>query len=109
MTYLRVAFQSKRWRNTPIGRKEISQFRGDIQGKFEQGYFFTTSTFTKGAEEVSFQPGAVPIIMFDANSILDIMIDKEIGVEAKRKKIQVYEDSFDLLISENFQINLFEA
>jgi restriction system protein len=109
MTYLRVAFQSKRWRNTPIGRKEISQFRGDIQGKFEQGYFFTTSTFTKGAEEVSFQPGAVPIIMFDANAILDIMIDKEIGVEAKRKEIQVYEDSFDLLISENFQINLFEA
>lgn len=108
MTYLRVAFQSKRWKKTPVGRKEISQFRGDIQGKFEQGYFFTTSTFTKGAEEASFQPGAVPVIMFDANAILDIMINKEIGVEAKKQKIQVYEDSFDLLISGDSQIDLFD-
>ncbi|MBD1876723.1 restriction endonuclease [Nodosilinea sp. FACHB-131] len=109
MTYLRVAFQSKRWRKTSVGRKEISQFRGDIQGKFEQGYFFTTSTFTRGGEDVSFQPGAVPIIMFDGNAIVDIMINKEIGIEAKSKNLLVYEDAFDLLISGDSQIDLFEA
>ena len=99
MAYLRVAFQSKRWNKKTVGRREVNQFRGDIQGKVEQGYFFTTSSFTKEAEEVSFQPGAVPIILFDGNAIVDFMIAKEIGVEAK--SLVIYEDAFDLLMADD--------
>lgn len=46
ITYLNVAFQCKRWKNTTIGRVEIDKFRGAIQGEFEQGIIFTTSNFS---------------------------------------------------------------
>lgn len=74
---MNVAFQCKRWKGN-VGRKEIQQFRGVIQGNFEQGIFFTTSDFTSHAKEVSFQKGAVPIILMNGNSIVDIMIEKGI-------------------------------
>lgn len=99
MAYLRVAFQAKRWGGKPVGRPEISQFRGDIQGKVEQGYFFTTSTFTKEAEEASFQPGAVPIILFDGQAIIESMLNKGIAIE--KKTLEIYEDAFDLLMADD--------
>ncbi|MBD1899179.1 restriction endonuclease [Coleofasciculus sp. FACHB-64] len=95
---LKVSFQSKRWKKTPVGRKEIAQFRGDIQGKCEQGYFFTTSNFTSEAEKASFQPGAVPIILVDSSLIVDLMIDKKFGVEVE--SLPIYSNALDLVISE---------
>ncbi len=95
---LKVAFQSKRWRKAPVGRREIDQFRGAIQGKCEQGYFFTTSGFTSDAEDVSFQPGAVPIILVDSSLIIDLMIDKQFGIEVV--SLSIYSNALDLVISE---------
>ena len=46
IAHLSVAFQCKRWKNNVISKKEIQSFRGDIQGKFEQGIFFTNSTYS---------------------------------------------------------------
>jgi len=85
---INVAFQCKKWQGN-IGRPEIDKFRGATQGKFEQGIFFTTSDFTKGATEVSIQKGAVPIILLNGHEIVDLMIQKGLGVE--RKPIQLYE------------------
>ena len=84
---LEVAFQSKRWNYIPVPQKEIQSFRGSIQGKCEQGIYFTTSTYTKGAKDVSLQKGAVPIILIDGNLIVDIMIDKGLGVETDILKV----------------------
>ncbi len=38
-----------------VGSKEVQQFRGAIQGSYEQGIFFTTSDFTKQAKVSHFK------------------------------------------------------
>lgn len=50
---MNVAYQCKCW-NKNVGSPEIQQFRGAIQGKYEQGIFFTTSDFTAAAKKLSF-------------------------------------------------------
>jgi restriction system protein len=94
MAVLNAAFQCKRWDST-VGSKEIQAFRGAIQGQFEQGYFFTTSTFTKSAQDESIKQGAVPIILFGGSQIVDIMIERGVGV--RRKPVEIYEDQLDTL------------
>ena len=95
---LKVAFQSKRWNKNSVGRPDISQFRGDIQGRYEQGYFFTTSTFTSEAQNASFQTGAVPIILVDCELILDLMIEKQLGIEIDN--LPLYRNALDLVVAE---------
>jgi restriction system protein len=92
-----VAFQCKRWEGN-VPRPEVDKFRGAIQGEFEQGLFFTTSDFTKGAMEASIKKGAVPVILLNGESIVDLMIDKEFGVQ--KKPLQVYEDQLDTILSD---------
>lgn len=99
LAYLNVAFQCKRFRTNSVGRPEIDKFRGAIQGQFEQGIFFTTSTFAQGAEAASFRPGAVPIILIDGKAIVDLMIDKQFGVQVEQMPIYSY--ALDLIFAED--------
>ena len=80
LAIMNVAFQCKRWQGN-VGRPEVDKFRGAIQGEFEQGVFFVTSDFTPQAREASLKKGAVPIILLNGESIVDLMIQKGIGVE----------------------------
>jgi restriction endonuclease Mrr len=91
---MRAAFQCKRWRGS-VGRPEIDKFRGAIQGQFEHGYFFTTSTFSSEARQASIRDGAVPVFLFDGHEIVQIMIDKGLGVG--HRPIEIYEDRLDSL------------
>jgi len=77
---MNVAFQCKKWQGT-VGRPEVDKFRGAIQGEFEQGVFFTTSDFTADARDASLRRGAVPIILLDGESIVNLMVEKELGVQ----------------------------
>jgi len=77
---MNVAFQCKRWEGN-IGRPEVDKFRGAIQGEFEQGIFFVTSDFSSHAREASLKKGAVPIILLNGEGIVDLMIQKGVGVE----------------------------
>ena len=97
ISHLDVAFQSKRWNNSLVSQKEIQFFRGSIQGKCEQGIYFTTSKYTRGAKEVSLQRGAVPIVLIDGDLIIDFMIDKEFGVSINSMKLLSinFENIFD--------------
>lgn len=92
-----VAFQCKRWEGN-VPRPEVDKFRGAIQGEYEQGLFFTTSDFTKGATEASIKKGAVPVILLNGESIVDLMIEKEFGVQ--KKPLQVYDDQLDTIFSD---------
>lgn len=94
MAILKAAFQCKRW-DSSVGSKEVQAFRGAIQGQFEQGYFFTTSTFTDAAQKESIRQGAIPIVLFGGTQIIDIMIDRGIGV--RRRPVEIYEDQLDTL------------
>jgi len=95
---IQVAFQCKRWKKK-VGRPEIDRFRGAIQGKCEQGMFFTTSVFTDSAQKVSIQRGAVPVILIDGTLIIDLMLEKKFGVEVRT--LPIYESALDLAISED--------
>lgn len=98
LVYMKVAFECKRWTKTSIGRPKINQFRGDIQGKYQQGIFFTTSKFTNDAKSVSFQMGAVPIVLIDGQAIVDIMIEKSFGVE--KEILPIYTNAIDLVLQD---------
>lgn len=46
----RIYLQAKRWRDTPVGSKEVQAFVGALSVKGAQkGVFITTSKFTKEA------------------------------------------------------------
>lgn len=92
-----VAFQCKRWEGN-VPRPEVDKFRGAIQGEFEQGIFFTTSDFTKGATEASIKKGAVPIVLLNGESIVELMIEKEFGIQ--KKPLQIYEDQLDAIFGD---------
>jgi restriction system protein len=98
VTTINVAFQCKRGQKS-VQRPEVDKFRGAIQGEFEQGIFFTTSDFTDGAKAVSLKKGAVPIILLDGESIVDLMIDKQFGV--KRRPMELYLDEVDRVFRES--------
>jgi len=99
LAYLTVAFECKKYSTKKIDRRIVNQFRGDIQGKYQQGILFTTSTFAKGAKDVSFQAGAVPIILLDGTAIVDIMIEKEFGIE--KEMLPIYTNAIDLTLQKN--------
>ncbi len=97
LAFMNVAFQCKRWDVGKVSRKEIDAFRGAVQGEYEQGLFFTTSSFSKEAENSSIKPGAVPIILIDGNMIVDFMIDKHFGIEYE--ELYVYINALDHILS----------
>jgi restriction system protein len=95
---MNVAFQCKRWQ-APVGRPEVDKFRGAIQGEFEQGILFTPSDFSTQAREASIKKGAVPIVLINGEAIVQLMIDKGIGV--KRQPVEIYEDQIDSLFEDS--------
>lgn len=97
LAHMNVAFQCKRWDNTTISRKEIDAFRGAIQGEYEQGIFFTTSSFSREAMKFSIKHGAVPIILIDGNMIVDFMIEKKFGIE--HEDLPIYVNAIDKIFS----------
>lgn len=98
ISYLNVAVQCKRWKNTNVGRTEIDKFRGAIQGDFEQGIFITTSKFSKEALNVTTKKGAVPIILIDGMMIIDIMIEKKFGIEIQ--ELPLYINALDVVLED---------
>ena len=98
-----VAFQCKRWARNSVGRIEVDQFRGAIQGEYEQGIFFTTSTFTSSAQEVSIKKGAVPVILIDGTGIVDLMVNKRFGVQ--KDEIPIYSNALDLVFEDDIEEN----
>jgi restriction system protein len=98
--YFNVAFQCKRWKGS-VGRPEISQFRGDIQGAYEMGIFFTSSSFTTEAKGSSMKTGAVPLTLIDGETIVEIMCKEGFGVE--KEELPIYKLALDLALAEDYE------
>ncbi|WP_182952650.1 restriction endonuclease [Pedobacter gandavensis] len=96
LAFMKVAFECKRYTNTTIGRPKISQFRGDIQGKYQQGILFTTSRFSSDAKSASFHNVAVPIVLIDGSAIVNLMIERNFCVE--KEVLPVYTNAIDLVL-----------
>lgn len=99
LSHLSVAFQCKRWNNSPIGRREIQSFRGATVTRYQQALFFTTSTFTVDAKkEAHNEPLGIPMALFDGTGIVDIMIERQFGVEVQ--ELKTYVDALNDIIDE---------
>lgn len=99
ITNLNVAFQCKRWKTNTVSRTEIDKFRGAIQGAYELGIIFTTSNFSKEALNATRRNGAVPIILIDGPTLVDIMIEKRFGIEFET--MPVYINALDNALTED--------
>ena len=77
----KLAFQAKRWgeANT-VGIDPVQRFIGSIvSGKYDRGIFVTTSSFTRGAEEVAERTDS-RIILIDGDKLVDIMVRNGLGI-----------------------------
>lgn len=94
---IRSAFQAKRWTDNSVGRPEIDRFRGAIQGDYDHGVFLTTSRFSKDATLASYRKGAITILLLDGPAIVDLLLERGLGV--RKSPLFVYdldEEFFDL-------------
>ncbi len=75
---------------------EIDKLRGAIQGDYDHGVFITTSRFTEGAEKASYKKGAISILLLDGDSVVELMLDRGIGVVKQPLFLyEVSEEFFD--------------
>lgn len=74
-----IYIQAKKWENS-VGRPEIQKFAGALQGqRARKGIFITTSEFTKEAKEFASKIES-KIILIDGETLSQLMIDYNIGV-----------------------------
>ncbi len=90
---VRAAFQVKRWRNN-VPPAEVNQFRGAISGEFDQGIFITTSDFSDEAKRTSSRRGTVPIVLINGDRIVNIMLEKGLGVRQEPLTITKVDEEF---------------
>lgn len=75
-----IYIQAKRWDETPVGRREVQQFAGALQGqRANKGIFITTSYFTDEAVEYAAKIGS-KIVLIDGELLSKLMIEYDIGV-----------------------------
>lgn len=83
---MHVAFQCKRWTKGKVGPDSVNEFIGSISGKqkhgkfVDQGFFFTTSSFTKAAAKAAEREGKIPTILVDGEHYVSCMLEKGFGV-----------------------------
>lgn len=95
-----VYIQAKRWDNHSVGRPDVMQFAGALQGqRASKGIFITTSRFTDEARNYVSQIGS-KIVLIDGEQLTTLMIEHDVGVSTVSlyplKKID--SDYFDEII-----------
>ena len=78
-----IYIQAKRWNNVTVGRPEVQQFVGALQGqKALKGVFITTSKFTDGAKQYA-DSLERKVVLIDGSQLAGYMIEYDIGVETE--------------------------
>lgn len=92
-----IYIQAKRWKeNSTVGRPDIQQFAGALQGqKARKGVFITTSSFTRDAREYAKAVQAT-IVLIDGPQLAELMLDHGVGVSVQEtiKLFKIDEDYF---------------
>ena len=77
-----IYIQAKRWEAT-VGRPEIQQFAGALQGqKARKGVFITTSSFSKSAVNFA-RDIESSVVLIDGDLLAELMIDHDVGVTSE--------------------------
>jgi restriction system protein len=75
-----IYIQAKRWDGNPVGRRDVQQFAGALQGqRANKGIFLTTSKYTNEAHDYVSKIGS-KIVLIDGEQLAQLMIDHNVGV-----------------------------
>lgn len=75
-----IYIQAKRWTENPVGRTDIQQFVGALQGKrARKGVFITTTRFTEEAIRYA-SSIETRVVLIDGNRLAELMMDHNVGV-----------------------------
>ncbi len=75
-----IYVQAKRWTENTVGRPDVQQFAGALQGqRAGKGIFLTTSRFSKEARDYVKAIGS-KIVLIDGETLANLMIDYNVGV-----------------------------
>ena len=90
----KIYLQAKRWnKNSTVGRPDVQGFIGAVSTHGgTKGVFITTGTFSKQAREVS--SPSVKLVLIDGSYLTELMIQYDLGVKYKIKRID--SDFFDI-------------
>ncbi len=79
----RVGVQCKLYADgNKIDPRRIREFQGAL-GPFDRGIYMTSGVFTRQAEEVASAPGYKPIDLVDGERLVEILLDKSLGVKTQ--------------------------
>lgn len=86
---VREVIQVKRHKGS-INRTVLDQLRGSLH-RFNavRGTVITTGKFSKGTQQAAFERGAAPITLIDGEKLLDLLMERQIGVS--KKSVDYYE------------------
>ena len=87
LTKVPTAIQVKRWAKN-VSSRTVRELRGAL-GPHERGLIITLSGFTRDAVADASAETRVPISLLNGDHLLDLLMEKEIGV--KRRRLTVYE------------------
>ncbi len=77
-----IYIQAKRWDGNAVGRRDVQQFAGALQGqRANKGIFLTTSRFTDEAHSYVSTIGS-KIVLIDGEQLAQLMIDHNVGVSS---------------------------
>lgn len=75
-----IYIQAKRWDENVVGRPDVQQFAGALQGqRASKGIFLTTSKFSNEAQEYVSRIGS-KIVLINGEQLAQLMIDHNVGV-----------------------------
>jgi restriction system protein len=89
ITTINEVIQVKRHRAN-IQRPVLDMLRGSLHRfKAQKGTIITTGDYGKGAKDAAFEMGAAPITLINGDTLIDLLVQREIGV--KKKTLDYYE------------------
>jgi restriction system protein len=89
ITTINEVIQAKRQRAN-IQRPVLDMLRGSLHRfKAQKGTIITTGDFGKGVKDAAFELGAAPITLINGDTLIDLLIQHEIGV--KKKAVEYFE------------------
>lgn len=78
----KVIFQCKRYQDT-VSRAKVGDLRNAMIGRADKGIMITTGNFSEDAKREAVRDGAPPIVLIDAEMLIDMIKKEEIGLKPK--------------------------
>lgn len=92
ITSINAAVQVKRWKRN-VQAEVVRNVRGSLT-THEQGIIITTSDFSAGARAEAEAIGKAPISLINGAALVELLIDKSIGVEAAPLTVLTLDDEW---------------